>query len=71
MAKKIRNFAAILAVSAVVGILLLVLVFLLPVGPMRRNVEKSVENMLKTGDQIPEDAFSQYLWKNRVESIID
>ena len=65
MAKKIRNFAAILAVSAVVGILLLVLVFLLPVGPMRRNVEKSVENMLKTGDQIPEDAFSQYLWKNR------
>ena len=65
MAKKIRNFAVILAVSAVVGILLLVLVFLLPVEPMRRNVEKSVENMLKTGNQIPEDAFSQYLWKNR------
>lgn len=40
MAKKIRNFAAILAISAVVGTLLLVLVFLLPVGPMRRNVEK-------------------------------
>ena len=30
MAKKIRNFAAILAVSAVVGTILLVLVFLLP-----------------------------------------
>ena len=42
MAKKIRNFAAILAVSAVVGTILLVLVFLLPVGPMRKNVEKSV-----------------------------
>jgi len=32
MAKKIRNFAAILAISAVVGTMLLVLVFLLPVG---------------------------------------
>lgn len=63
MAKKIRNFAAILAVSAVVGTILLVLVFLLPVGPMRKNVEKSVGDMLKTGDEIPEDAFSQYLWK--------
>ena len=60
MAKKIRNFAAILAVSAVVGTILLVLVFLLPVGPMRKNVEKSVGDMLKTGDEIPEDAFSQY-----------
>lgn len=65
MAKKIRSFAAILTVSAVVGTLLLVLVFLLPVGPMRKNVEKSVSDMLKTGDEIPEDAFSQYLWKNR------
>lgn len=55
----------ILTVSAVVGTLLLVLVFLLPVGPMRKNVEKSVSDMLKTGDEIPEDAFSQYLWKNR------
>ena len=54
MAKKIRNFAAILAVSAVVGTILLVLVFLLPVGPMRKNVEKSVGDMLKTGDEIPE-----------------
>lgn len=53
MAKKIRNFAAILAVSAVVGTILLVLVFLLPVGPMRKNVEKSVGDMLKTGDEIP------------------
>lgn len=58
-----RNFAAILAISAVVGTMLLVLVFLLPVGPMRRNVEKSVGDMLKTGDEIPEDAFSKYLWK--------
>lgn len=57
MAKKIRSFAAILTVSAVVGTLLLVLVFLLPVGPMRKNVEKSVSDMLKTGDEIPEDAF--------------
>lgn len=65
MAKKIRSFAAILAVSAVVGTLLLVLVFLLPVGPMRKNVEKSVSDMLKIDDEIPEDAFSQYLWKNR------
>ena len=32
---------------------------------MRRNVEKSVGDMLKTGDEIPEDAFSKYLWKNR------
>lgn len=32
---------------------------------MRRNVEKSVGDMLKSGDDIPEDAFSQYLWKNR------
>jgi len=47
MAKKIRNFAAILAISAVVGTMLLILVFLLPVGPMRRNVEKSVGDMLK------------------------
>ena len=60
-----RNFATILAISAVVGTMLLVLVFLLPVGPMRRNVEKSVGDMLKTGDEIPEDAFSKYLWKNR------
>lgn len=65
MAKKMRNFATIMAISAVVGTMLLVLVFLLPVGPMRRNVEKSVGDMLKTGDEIPEDAFSKYLWKNR------
>ena len=65
MAKKMRNFATILAISAVVGTMLLVLVFLLPVGPMRRNVEKSVGDMLKTSDEIPEDAFSKYLWKNR------
>lgn len=52
MAKKMRNFATILAISAVVGTMLLVLVFLLPVGPMRRNVEKSVGDMLKTGDEI-------------------
>ena len=65
MAKKMRNFAAVLAISAVVGTMLLILVFLLPVGPMRRNVEKSVGDMLKTGDEIPEDAFSKYLWKNR------
>lgn len=63
MAKKMRNFATILAISAVVGTMLLVLVFLLPVGPMRRNVEKSIGDMLKTGDEIPEDAFSKYLWK--------
>ena len=61
MAKKMRNFAAVLAISAVVGTMLLILVFLLPVGPMRRNVEKSVGDMLKTGDEIPEDAFSKYL----------
>ena len=65
MAKKMRNFAAVLAISAVVRSMLLILVFLLPVGPMRRNVEKSVGDMLKTGDEIPEDAFSKYLWKNR------
>ena len=41
MAKKIRNFAAILAVSAVVGTILLVLVFLLPGKAIRKNVEKS------------------------------
>ena len=69
MAKKIRNFAAILAISAVVGTMLLVLVFLLPVGPMRRNVEKSVGDMLKSGDEIPEDAFSKYLWKSMRMSI--
>ena len=56
-----RNFATILAISAVVGTMLLVLVFLLPVGPMRRNVEKSVGDMLKTGDEIPEDAFTPTL----------
>ena len=51
MAKKIRNFAAILAVSAVVGTILLVLVFLLPVGPMRKNVGMS-RKIIITGKQI-------------------
>lgn len=57
--------AVILAASAALGTLLLVLVFCIPVERMKQNVAGSTDEMIKKGEEIPTDAFSQYLWLNR------
>lgn len=60
-----KRMAVILAASAVAGTLLLVLVFCLPVERMKQNVAKSTDVMIKESEEVSEDTFSQYLWKNR------
>lgn len=70
MKRNILHFVLLLLASAVVGTVLLLLVFCLPTTRMRHNAEKSIDAMIKADDEISEDAFSQYLWKNR-ESYTD
>ncbi len=65
MINLLKRMAVILAASAVAGTLLLTLVFCLPVNRMKQNVAKSTDEMIKKGDEIPDDAFSQYIWANR------
>ncbi len=56
--------------SALLGTLLLVLVFCLPVNRMELHVAESVDAMMRDPGQFPEDSFSYYLWSER-ESYTD
>ncbi len=62
---QVKRMAAILTASAVLGTLLLTLVFCLPVGTMRKHVAASVDHIIIEESQVGADFFSQYLWRER------
>lgn len=51
--------------SVVVGTLLLVLVFCLPVDRMKEHVAGDVDEMIRDMDQIPEGGIENYIWAKR------
>lgn len=60
----------ILAGSALLGTLLLVLVFCIPTGRIKENVHKSVDRMLVSSEQFEDNAFLQHVVQNK-ESYTD
>lgn len=62
MIKQIKRMALLLLGSAILGTLFLVLVFLLPTEPMKEHVAASVERMIKSEEEVPDNAFSRYIW---------
>lgn len=65
MMKQLWRMAGILLASAVLGTLLLTLVFCLPVAQMKEHVAVSTDDMIMDESEISEDAFSQYIWKEK------
>ena len=65
MIKLIKHMALLFLGSAILGTLLLVLVFCIPTGPLKENVAVSVDSMIKEENQVPDNAFAQYLWGKR------
>ena len=59
------RIAVILAGSAIIGTLLLILVFCIPTKAMKRNVARSLGDMIKSEEQVPDNAFSRYIWANK------
>ena len=59
------RIAGILLISAAFGTLLLVLVFCIPTKAMKKNVTRSLDSMIKSGEEVADDAFSQYIWANK------
>lgn len=68
--KLLRNMALLLIGSAVLGTILLVLAFCLPIGRMKQHVAVSVDVMLKETDQNSGNVFSDYIQAKR-ESYTD
>lgn len=60
-----KRMAVLLAASALLGILLLTLVFLIPVGAMREHVSSSLDSLIQEEGQPAEGAFWQYIWRAR------
>ncbi len=56
---------ALLLGSAVIGTLLLVLVFCIPVDKMRQNVAFSVDNIIKDDGYVSGNPVKDYIWKNK------
>jgi len=67
---KIRNIVILLAGSALLGTLLLVLVFCIPTGRIRANVAKSVDRVLINSEEFSDNAFLQHVIQNK-ESYTD
>ena len=65
MIKKVGRMALLLLGSAVLGTLLLVLAFCLPVERMRENVAVSVDSMIKDPEEVADNAFAQYVWSEK------
>lgn len=63
--KLLRNIVVLLLGSALLGTILLVLVFCLPTGRMKQHVAASAGDMLKDADQISDNSFSEYIQTNR------
>ena len=67
---KIRNIVMILAGSALLGTLLLVLVFCIPTDRIKANVQRSVDRVLVSSEQFADNAFLQHIIQNK-ESYTD
>jgi len=67
---KLKNIVIILAGSALIGTLLLVLVFCIPTGRIKENVHKSVDRILVSSEQFEGNAFLQHIVQNK-ESYTD
>lgn len=67
---KLKNIVIILAGSALIGTLLLVLVFCIPTGQIKKNVHKSVDRILVNSEQFEDNAFLQHVVQNK-ESYTD
>lgn len=65
-----RRMALILTISAFLGILLLTLAFLLPVGVMRAHVSVSIDSLFLNEEPTHGGALAQYIWRER-ESYTD
>lgn len=65
MVNQLKRIIILLAGSAVIGTILLVLCFCIPTEPMKQNVTNSLKSMIKVGDEVPQDSFSRYLWGKR------
>lgn len=63
--KLLRNTAALLLGSALLGTVLLLIVFCLPTGRMKQHVAASVGDMLQAEDPISGNSFSEYIQINR------
>lgn len=63
--KLLWNMAALLVGSALLGTILLVLVFCLPTGRMKQHVAANAEEMLRKEGQISGNGFSDYIQTNR------
>lgn len=65
MIKHVKNMALLLLGSAILGTLFLVLVFCLPVGRMKENVTESLDNMLRSEEEVADSDLSRYIWGKR------
>lgn len=63
--KLLRNIVVLLLGSALLGTILLVLVFCLPTGRMKQHAAASAGEMLGEEDQIPGNSFIDYIQTNR------
>lgn len=67
---KLKSIVIILAGSALLGTLLLVLVFCIPTGRIKENVRKSVDRVLVSSEQLEDNAFLHHIIQNK-ESYTD
>ncbi len=67
---KLKNIVILLAGSALLGTLLLVLVFCIPTGRIKENVKASVDRVLISADSVSDNAFLEHVIRNK-ESYTD
>lgn len=67
---KLKHIVILLAGSALLGTLLLVLVFCIPTGRIEDNVRQSVDRMLVNAEEFSDNAFVQHVIQNK-ESYTD
>lgn len=67
---KLKNIVILLAGSALLGTLLLVLVFCIPTGRIKENVQKSVDRVLISSEEFEDKPFLQHVIQNK-ESYTD
>ena len=65
MIKHVKNMALLLLGSAILGASFLILVFCLTVGRMKENVTASLDNMLRSEEEVAESDIAQYIRGNR------
>ena len=66
----LKHTVILLAGSALLGTLLLVLVFCIPTGRIRQHVADSVDRVLVNGDRVTDNAFLRHIAEDK-ESYTD